>query len=75
MDLGNEKRQILSGCQKWYNPKDCIGQKVTVLANLAPKKIAGMESQGMILFADETECDGENLKFVEADVQSGSPVL
>ena len=75
VDLGFEKRQILSGCQKWYKAEDCIGQKVTVLANLAPKKIAGMESQGMILFADETEVGGRELKFVEANVESGSPVL
>ena len=48
---------------------------MTVLANLALKKIARIESQGMILFADETEVGGRELKFVEANVESGSPVL
>lgn len=58
LDLGTEKRTILSGIAKFYNPEDLIGKFVIVVTNLAPRVIAGIESNGMILSAindDETE--------------------
>ena len=51
VDLGEEKRQILSGIAKFYKPEDLIGKQVPVLANLEPKQMMGLESQGMILAA------------------------
>jgi len=62
IDLGFEKRHVVSGIAEHFNCADIIGQKVTLLANLAPRKIRGVESQGMILMA--VNADG-SLKFVE----------
>ncbi|MGI6578313.1 MAG: methionine--tRNA ligase [Eubacteriales bacterium] len=52
LDLGYEKRQIVSGIAEWYSPEDLIGKKVIVVANLKPAKLRGVESQGMLLAAD-----------------------
>ncbi|GAB6148264.1 methionine--tRNA ligase subunit beta [Stetteria hydrogenophila] len=51
VDLGSEKRQILAGLAKWYSPEELVGKYVVVVANLKPKKMMGLESQGMILAA------------------------
>ncbi len=51
VDLGFEKRTILSGIADFYKPEDLIGKLVTVVVNLAPRKIRGIESQGMLLMA------------------------
>ena len=51
VDLGGEKRQILSGIAEYYKPEDLVGKKVVVVANLKPKKIRGYLSEGMILAA------------------------
>ncbi len=51
VDLGFEKRTILSGIAEYYQPEELIGKLVTVVANLAPRKIRGIESQGMLLMA------------------------
>ncbi len=52
VDLGMEKRTVVSGIAKYYEPNKVIGQQVLVLANLAPRKLRGIESQGMILMAE-----------------------
>ena len=51
VDLGGEKRQIISGIAEYYAPEEIIGKKVIVVANLKPKKIRGYLSEGMILAA------------------------
>jgi methionyl-tRNA synthetase len=51
VDLGFEKRTILSGIAEYYTPEELVGKLVTVVANLAPRKIRGIESQGMLLMA------------------------
>jgi len=51
VDLGHEKRQIVSGIAEYYKPEDLLGKKVVVVANLKPKKIRGYLSEGMILAA------------------------
>ncbi len=51
VDLGFEKRIILSGIAEYYKPEELVGKLVTVVANLAPRKIRGIESQGMLLMA------------------------
>lgn len=53
--LGSEVRQILSGIRSGYTPEMMVGKKVMVLCNLAPRMIAGLESQGMILCAEDAE--------------------
>ncbi len=45
-------RQILSGVKQWYKPEDMVGRQVIVIANLEPRKMMGLESQGMLLAAD-----------------------
>ncbi|HLF63023.1 MAG TPA: methionine--tRNA ligase [Saprospiraceae bacterium] len=52
LDLGFERRTVISGIAKHYDPKDIIGRSVILLANLAPRKIRGVESKGMILMAE-----------------------
>lgn len=55
VDLGEEKRQIISGIAKYYLPEELVGKQVVVLANLEARKIMGKESEGMILAADISE--------------------
>lgn len=53
VDLGEEEpRQILAGVKQWYKPEDFVEKQVIVVANLEPRKMMGMESQGMMLAAD-----------------------
>jgi methionine--tRNA ligase beta chain len=52
VDLGSEKRQLVAGIAKYYKPPDLIGKEIVVVANLEPKKLMGIESQGMLLAAD-----------------------
>ena len=53
VDLGYEKRQVVSGIAKWYTPDQLIGKKIILVANLAPAKLCGVESNGMILASGE----------------------
>ena len=53
LDLGYEKRQVVSGIAAFYTPEELIGKKVIVVANLKPAKLCGIESQGMILASGE----------------------
>jgi methionyl-tRNA synthetase len=68
VDLGFEERTVVSGIAKFFKPEDIIGQQVLLLANLAPRKMRGVESQGMILMAENEQ--GE-LTFVSADKNKG----
>ena len=51
VDLGYEKRQILAGIAQYYEPEKLIGRKIIIVANLAPRKMRGLESNGMLLAA------------------------
>jgi methionine--tRNA ligase beta chain len=53
VDLGYEKRQIVSGIAKWYAPEELIGKKVVVVSNLKPAVLCGIESNGMLLASGE----------------------
>jgi len=53
--IGEEERTIVSGIALYFKPEDIIGKKVSVLANLAPRKIRGIESKGMILMAENSK--------------------
>jgi len=55
VDMGRETRTILSGVAKYFSADEMVGKKVVVMANLAPRKIMGVESQGMILFAENPD--------------------
>ena len=65
VDTGIDTRTIVSGIAESFKPEEVIGKKVTVLVNLAPRKLRGVESQGMILM---TEGESGNLVFVNPDV-------
>ena len=52
IDLGEEKREVIIGGAEYYQPEDLIGKTVVVIANLEPRKIAGFESNAMLLAAD-----------------------
>ncbi len=73
VDTGLDKRTIVSGIAEHYTPEEVIGKTVSVLMNLAPRKIRGVESQGMILMAENA--DGE-LSFIspEKGFEAGSGI-
>ena len=73
VDTGLDKRTIVSGIAKHYSPEEVVGKTVTVLMNLPPRKIRGVESNGMILMAENAE--GE-LSFIspEKDFEAGSGI-
>ena len=52
IDLGEEKREVIIGGAEYYPPEELVGRKVIVIANLEPRKIAGIESNAMLLAAD-----------------------
>lgn len=72
--MGTEKRQIISGVAEYFKPEDCVGKKVTVVANLKPRKLRGLESKGMILFADNVVDGKERVEFVTTIADDGNPV-
>ncbi len=55
IDLGNEQRSVVSGIAKHYTPEDVVGQQVVCVTNLAPRKMAGVLSEAMILMAEDAE--------------------
>ena len=73
IDLGFEKRTIVSGIAQYFTAQNIIGRQVVVVANLAPRKMRGIESNGMILMAEDAT---GNLKFINPDepTDNGSTV-
>lgn len=73
VDIGTEKRTVVSGIAMHFTPEEVIGKQVTLVANLAPRKMRGIESQGMILMAENA---AGKLVFVNPDakVDAGSEV-
>ncbi|RYY60872.1 MAG: methionine--tRNA ligase [Chitinophagaceae bacterium] len=72
VDLGTEKRTIVSGIALHFAPENIIGKQVVIVANLAPRKMRGIESNGMILMA--TQPDG-SLQFVNPDQASANGAM
>jgi len=72
VDLGFEKRQVLAGIAKAYAPEALVGRKVVVVANLQPRKLRGLESNGMIVAASIGENDQPVLVGFNEDVQNGA---
>jgi methionyl-tRNA synthetase len=73
VNLGFEKRTIVSGIAMHFKPEEIVGKQVTVVANLAPRKMRGIESQGMILMAEDK---AGKLHFInpEEKIDEGSSV-
>ena len=70
VQMGTEKRQIISGVAEYFKPEEMVGKKVIVVANLKPRQLRGMESKGMLLFAD----NGERLEIVTTTAEDGNAV-
>lgn len=73
IDDGMNKRTIISGIAAWYKPEDLVGKQVCFIANLEPRKLKGVESQGMILSVEDAE---GNLSLIKPskDVNPGSQI-
>lgn len=71
VDLGSEKRQIVSGIKDYYKPEELIGKKIVVITNLEPKIIRGIESRGMLLAAED-ENKNISLLTVDRDIKEGA---
>lgn len=71
-DFGDEKKQIVSGIANSYQPEDLIGKQIPVILNLEPRKLMGIESQGMILAASGE--DGPVILSPISEVGAGSTV-
>jgi len=72
VDLAGERRTILAGIAEMYRPEELVGRQVVLVANLQPRKMRGVESQGMLLAAD---VDGQAILIQpETHVPSGSKV-
>lgn len=68
--LGTELRQVISGVAGSFKPEEMVGKKVIVVANLKPRQLRGMESKGMLLFAD----NGERVEIVTTSAPDGEVV-
>ena len=74
LDTGVDKRTVVSGIAQYYKPEAIIGQQVCLLANLAPRKIKGIESQGMILMAENAKGELCFVSPVKNESENGSIV-
>ncbi len=73
VEFGSEKRQAVAGLLKWYNPEELVGKKCVFLMNLQRRVLAGVESQCMILAAEDSE--GNVVVLVpEKDIAQGSKI-
>ena len=72
IDLGNETRNVIIGGAEFYEPDDLVGKTVIVVANLEPKKMAGVESNAMLLAADIN--DKPFWLTVDSEVPSGTMI-
>ena len=71
--VGPETRTIVSGIKEWYRPEDLVAKKVIIVVNLKPVKLRGIESQGMILAAEDSE-GNLSISALDRDIESGSEV-
>lgn len=72
VDIGTEVRQILAGIAEYYEPESLVGRKIVIVANLKPRKMRGLESQGMLLAASVGEEDRPVLVTFTEDVPNGA---
>lgn len=70
LKMGTEMRQVISGVAESFKPEEMVGKKVIVVANLKPRMLRGMESKGMLLFAD----NGERVEIVTTEAPDGEVV-
>jgi len=73
IEIGDEKRQIIAGVAKNYEPDELIGKKIIIVSNLEPVKIRGIESNGMLLAAEDSQ-GNFSLLGLDRDVESGAKI-
>ena len=71
VDIGSEKRQVVSGIAKSYKPEELVGRKLILVSNLKPAVLRGVESNGMILASGSDEI---KVVFIDPSVPNGTPV-
>jgi methionyl-tRNA synthetase len=74
IDTGIDVRTVVSGIAQFYKPEDMIGKQVSILVNLAPRKIKGIESKGMILMAENSKGELSLVSPTKTDTNNGSTV-
>ncbi len=74
IDLGTEQRQLVAGLRGHYEPADLVGRLIVVVKNLAPRKMRGEESQGMLLAASDDDKNQVILLSPEQDIAPGAAV-
>ena len=72
LDLSGESRQIIAGIGKNYEPEKIIGKEIIIIANLEPKQLMGLESNGMLLAADSA--NGPVILMPEKEVEPGASI-
>jgi methionyl-tRNA synthetase len=74
LDLGYERRTIVSGIREFYAPEELVGRKIIVICNLKPAKLRGVLSNGMLLAAETADGKGLALLTVDRDIAPGSRI-
>lgn len=74
VDLGDEQRQIVAGLKAFYDPESLVGKNLIIVANLAPRKMRGLESQGMLLAASTDDHSQVIIVTTDTDIAPGSGV-
>lgn len=74
VDLGRETRQIIAGIRGYYEPEQLVGKQIVIVANLAPRSMRGLESQGMLLAASSVDRSQVILVGPEQPIDPGSEV-
>ena len=74
VDLGNEQRQIVAGLRAYYTAEQLVGRNVIIVANLAPRVMRGLESQGMLLAASNADRSRVIVLSPESEIEPGSVV-
>ena len=74
LKVGDTERVVVSGIAKFYTPEEMVGKKVVLLANLAPRKIRGVESHGMLLCAASADDSKLSLLTVDSDMEDGCEI-
>ena len=72
MKFGNETRSVVSGIAKHYTPEEMVGKKVVFVTNLAPRKVCGILSEGMILACEDENGVTSLIVPDKAEVESGA---
>ena len=74
VDLGDEQRQVVAGLKAHYEPEELVGKNLIIVVNLAPRKMRGLVSEGMLLAASSSDHSRVIIVTTDADIEAGSVV-